>query len=61
MMPDLQSRIEHWGRSSTVSPPCSVEPDEPKAKRARVDGGPYRCTFAMANFFKEFNRRGSLP
>ena len=60
-MPDLQSRIEHWGKSSTVSPPCGVEPDEPKAKRARVDGGPYRCTFAMANVFKEFIRRGSLP
>ena len=60
-MPDLQSRIEHWGKSSTVSPPCGVEPDEPKAKRARVDGGPYRCTFATANFFKEFIRRGSLP
>ena len=37
-MPYLQSRIEHWGKSSTVSPPCGVEPDEPKAKRARVDG-----------------------
>ena len=60
-MPDLQSRIEHWGKSSTVSPPCGVEPDEPKAKRARVDGGPYRCTFATANFLKEFIRRGSLP
>ena len=60
-MPDLQSRIEHWGKSSTVSPPCGVEPDEPKAKRARVDGGLYRCTFATANFFKEFIRRGSLP
>ena len=60
-MPDLQSRIEHWGKSSTVSPRCGVEPDEPKAKRARVDGGPYGCTFATANFFKEFIRRGSLP
>ena len=60
-MPDLQSRIEHWGRSSTVSPPCGLEPDEPKAKRARVDGGPYRCTFATAIFFEEFIRRGSLP
>ena len=60
-MPDLQSRIEHWGKSSTISPPCGVEPDEPKAKRARVDGGPYRCTFATANFFREFIRRGLLP
>ena len=60
-MPDLQSRIEHWGKSSTVSPPCGVEPDEPKPKTARVNGGPYRCTFATANFFKEFIRRGSLP
>ena len=51
-MPDLQSRIEHWGKSSTVSPPCGVEPDEPKAKRARVDGGPYCCMFATANFFQ---------
>ena len=57
-MPDLQSRIEHWGKSSTVSPPCGVEPDKPKARRARVDWGPYRCTFATANFFKEFIREG---
>ena len=60
-MPDLQSRIEHRGNSSTVSPPCGVEPNEPKAKSARVDGGPYRCTFATANVFKEFIRTGSLP
>ena len=26
-----------------------------------MDGGPYRCTFPTANFFKEFIRRGSLP
>ena len=51
-MPYLQSRIGHWGKSSTVSPPYGVEPDEPKAKRACVDGALYRCTFATANFFK---------
>ena len=49
-MPDLQSRIKHSGKTSTVSPPCGVEPDEPKPKRAPVDGGPYRCTFATAHF-----------
>ena len=38
-MPDLQSRIEHWGKSSTVSPPCGVEPDEPKAKREEGEEG----------------------
>ena len=51
-MPDLQSRMEHWEESSTVSPPCGDEPDEPKEERARVDGGPYRCTFAIANVCK---------
>ena len=51
-MPDMQSQIKHGGKSSTLSPPCGVEPDETKEKRARVDGGPYHCTFAMQMFLK---------